>query len=168
MASIFCFKCTSCGEIHEGAPSFALRAPDPYLEQSEEIQKAGELGSDLCWYEDEYGMHYFIRVCLEIPIHGYSEPFMWGVWVSLSKESFDDYVETYDSPEDSNCYFGWFCNYLPFYENTYALKTDVHPRGGGNRPYIVLEQSDHPLCVDYHQGITVERAQDIAEEAMHR
>ena len=168
MASIFSFKCSSCGEVHEGAPSFGFEAPDPYLEQSDKVRKAGELGSDLCSYEDEDGMHYFIRVCLEIPIHEISEPFMWGVWVSLSKESYERYVETYDSPDESDCYFGWFCNYLPYYEKTYSLKTDVHPRSGGNRPYIVLEESEHPLSVDFHQGITIEKAQEIAEDAMHR
>jgi hypothetical protein len=57
---------------------------------------------------------------------------------------------------------------LPYYEKTYSLKTDVHPQIGGNRPYIVLEKCDHPLSKDYHQGITVERAQEIAEKAMHR
>ena len=168
MASIFSFKCSSCGEIHEGAPSFGFRSPDPYLEQSDEAQEAGNLGSDLCWYEDEDGLHYFIRVCLEVPIHGFSKPFIWGVWVSLSKESFDRYVEVYDTPDENDCYFGWFCNYLPYYKNTYALKTKVHPRADGTRPYIVLEENDHPLSVDFHQGITVARAQEIAEVAMHR
>ena len=168
MASIFSFKCSRCAEIHEGSPSFGFNAPDPYLEQSEKVQGAGELGSDLCWYEDEDGRHHFIRVCLEIPIHGVSEPFMWGVWVSLSKEKFDRYIETCDAPDESDCYFGWFCNYLPYYKNTYALKTHVHPRTGGIRPFIVLEESDHPLAVDYHNGITIERAQEIAEAALHR
>ena len=168
MASIFSFKCSCCGEIHEGAPGFGFHAPDPFLEQSDAIQAAGELGSDLCRYEDEDGMHCFIRVCLEIPIHGFPEPFVWGVWVSLSKDNYDHYVATGDTPDDSDRYFGWFCNYLPYYENTYALKTHVHPRAGGDRPFIVLEESDHPLAVDFHKGITVARAQEIAEAAMHR
>lgn len=168
MAGIFSFKCSSCGEVHEGSPSFAFRAPDPYLEQSAEVQEAGELGSDLCSYEDEDGMHYFIRVCLEIPIHGVTEPFLWGVWVSLSKQNFDHYVETYDSPNTTDQYFGWFCNYLPYYENTYALKTQAHPRSGNTRPYIELEESDHQLSIDYHQGITIQKAQKIAEQIMHR
>ena len=31
MAGIFAFTCSYCGEVHEGSPSFAYRAPDPYL-----------------------------------------------------------------------------------------------------------------------------------------
>lgn len=168
MAAIFSFKCSSCAEIHEGSPSFSFRAPDPYLEQKKSVQDAGELGTDLCWYDDQDGRHYFIRVCLEIPIHGVSEPFLWGVWVSLSEQNFRRYVETYDAPDTTDRYFGWFCNYLPYYKGTYALKTQVHPRAGGTRPYIVLEETEHPLSVDFHSGISIERAQEIAEAVMHR
>ncbi len=168
MASIFSFTCSCCGQVHEGSPSFAFRAPDPFLEQPSEVQAAGELTSDLCWYDDEDGRHFFIRVCLEIPIVGIHQPFLWGVWVSVSEKSFARYVETYEAPDLGDRYFGWFCNYLPYYPNTYGLKTMARPRAGNQRPSIVPEESDHPLSVDFHQGITIERAQAIAEAAMHR
>jgi hypothetical protein len=168
MAAIFSFRCRTCGKLHEGSPSFGFDAPAPYLEQSPQSREAGHLGSDTCWYEDADGRHHFIRTCLEVPIHGVSEPFLWGVWVSLSQRSFERYTETYDSPDTADCYFGWLCNYLPCYERTYALKTRVHPRAGGERPWIELERSDHPLCVDYHRGISVSRAQEIAEAVAHR
>lgn len=168
MAGIFSFKCSTCGEVHEGSPSFAFRAPDPYLEQTKEVQEAGKLSSDLCRYEDEDGVHYFIRVCLEVPIHGVTEPFLWGVWVSLSEKNFARYVETYDHPDTSDCYFGWLCNYLPYYPNTYALQTQVHPRDGNARPYIELDETDHPLSVDFREGINIEKAQEIAEQITHR
>ncbi len=167
MTSIFSFKCSTCGEVHEGSPSFAFHAPDSYLEQPKEVQEAGELSGDLCRYEDEDGMHHFIRVCLEVPIHGVSEPFLWGVWVSLSEKNFARYVETYDHPDTSDCYFGWLCNYLPYYPNTYALKTQVHPRDGNARPYIVLDETNHPLSVDFREGISIQKAQEIAEQITH-
>lgn len=168
MAAIFSFKCSSCSQLHEGSPSFAFRAPDPYLEQTELVQKAGGLGGDTCWYEDADGMHYFIRVCLEVPIHGVSEPFLWGVWVSLSKTNFDRYVETYSAPELTDRYFGWFCNYLPYYPNTYGLKAHVRLRSDQLRPCIELEPSSHPLAIDFHQGISIAKAQEIAESIYHR
>ncbi len=93
---------------------------------------------------------------------------MWGVWVSLSEDNFNRYVETYDSPETEDCHFGWFCNDLPYYENTFALKTHVHPRAGRDRPYIKLEDTSHPLSVDFHQGISIKRAQKIVQAFMHR
>lgn len=167
MAAIFSFKCSKCGAIHEGSPSFGFDAPAPYLEQSEEIRDNGNLGSDLCEYEDQEGEHYFIRTCLEIPIHGVEEPFLWGVWISVSEKSFFHYVETFDEPDPADHYFGWFCNHLPYYEDTYALKVQVHPRTGGLRPYLELEDTPHPLAVDARQGISIERAQEIAEYVLH-
>jgi hypothetical protein len=168
MAAIFSFKCSCCVQIHEGSPSFGFRAPDPYLEQTKEVQDAGTLGTDICRYEDEDGVHYFIRVCLEISIHGVEDPFMWGVWVSLSEKNFNRYVDTYDHPDTSDMYFGWLCNYLPYYEKTYALKAHVYPREGGTRPFIVLEKTNHPLSVDFHEGLSISRAQEIAEVVLHR
>ena len=168
MGGIFAFKCSKCGSIHEGSPSFAFDAPAPFNEQPEDVRDKGFLNSDLCTYEDEDGPHYFVRVCLEVPIHGASEPFLWGVWVSLSKESFDQYVATFEAPKNDVSYFGWFCNYLPYYEHTYALKTKVHPQQDGKRPLIELEKGDHPLQIDFHQGISVAEAQEIAEILLHR
>jgi hypothetical protein len=167
MAAIFSFKCASCDDIHEGSPSFAFHAPDPFLAQPEAVQTAGHLGTDLCRYEDADGHHFFIRVLLEVPIHGIEDPFLWGVWVSLSETNYQRYVDTYEAPATSDRYFGRFCNRLPWYPDSLNLKTEVHPRANNQRPFIVLEESGHPLAVDYHQGISVARAQEIAEAAMH-
>jgi hypothetical protein len=38
---------------------------------------------------------------------------------------------------------------------------------GGNRPYLELEATEHPLSQDFHNGLTIARAQEIAEHAMH-
>jgi hypothetical protein len=168
MAAIFAFRCASCSQVHEGSPSFGFRGPDPYLEQPKEVQDAGLLTDDLCEYEDEDGKHFFVRGCLEVPIHGISDPFVWGVWASLSYASYRRYVETYDNPDVTDRFFGWLCNYLPYYPKTYALKTNVHPRSGGIRPYVVPEKSDHPLSIDFYEGISVARAQEIAEAAFHK
>ncbi|MCB1760422.1 MAG: DUF2199 domain-containing protein [Gammaproteobacteria bacterium] len=168
MAALFAFKCSQCGEVHEGSPSFSYPEPAPFAEQNDEVRKEGLLNSDLCRYIDEEGPHFFIRVCLEIPIQGVEEPFLWGVWVSLSEESYLKYVEDYESPNPDGSFFGWFCNYLPYYASTYALPTMVHPQSGGSRPLITLEQSEHELCQDFHRGISPEKAQEIAEIAWHR
>ena len=50
----------------------------------------------------------------------------------------------------------------------YVLKTRVHPRAWGDRPYIELEKTAHPLSVDFRHGISVEKAQEIAETITHR
>lgn len=71
MAAIFALKCSSCDEIHEGSPSFAFRAPDPFLKQAKSVQDAGELGSDLCWYDDEDGSHFLCRYVSKCRFMGY-------------------------------------------------------------------------------------------------
>jgi len=167
MAGIFSFKCSSCEEIHEGSPSFGFNAPDPYLEQSDEVKEEGKLTEDLCFYTDEDGTHYFVRAVLEIPIDGVSEPFMWGIWSSLSKVSYDRYVETYDCPDTDDCFFGYLSNYLPYYENTYALKLDVQPQENNQRPKLIPHECDHQLVADFENGISISRAQEIAEKCMH-
>lgn len=167
MAGILSFKCSCYGKQHEGSPSFGFKAPDPWLGQSEKVKQEGRIGDDLCYYTDEDGTHYFARVVIEIPIHGVAEPFMWGVWVSLSKESYEHYLETWDEPDPDRAYFGWFCSKLPYYETTYSLAADVHPQADGARPYLCLHEVEHELYHDSVNGISIEKAQKIAEIAMH-
>ncbi|MBM7456742.1 hypothetical protein HNR62_002644 [Oceanisphaera litoralis] len=168
MSGIFGFTCTSCGERHEGSPSFAFRAPDPYLEQPPDVQARGSLGKDLCHYQDEEGEHYFIRVVLDIPIHGMAQPFIWGVWVSLSRQSYQHYRAHHAQPDINAAYFGWLCNSLPWYSNTYALATSVHPLDANHRPCITLHEADHELIHDFKHGISIAKAQQIAELCLHQ
>ena len=53
-----------------------------------------------------------------------------------------------------------FCE-LPLYPSTENLKTRVHLRDDGVRPYIELEPTDHPLAVEQRNGITVDRVAEI-------
>lgn len=167
MAAIFAFKCSSCNKMHEGSPSFAYKAPWHYLQLSEDNQAKATLTSDTCIVTHNEGTDRFVRVVLEIPIHGVAEPFMWGVWVSLSQESFERYMDTWDEPDESDAYFGWFCNRLPFYPDTLSLKITVHPRKNGNRPYLGIERSGHPLAEHLYEGISIQQAQEIAECVLH-
>jgi hypothetical protein len=163
MTAIFSFRCTSCYNVHEGSPSFSFNAPFQYNALSDFEKSEAHLGSDLCYIEDDR----FIRVCLEIPIIGVEQPFMWGVWVSLSQNNFERYRDTYEEPVETDEYFGWFCNVLPFYPDTLNLKTSVRPRIGNMRPYLLLEPTEHPLSMDFANGISIRRAQEIAEHVMH-
>jgi len=63
-------------------------------------------------------------------------------------------------------YFGWFSNSIPSYPETLHLKTAVHSRNVGLRPYVELEATDHPLALEQRRGITMARVQHMAEQ-MH-
>lgn len=168
MAAIFAFRCSCCGEVHEGSPSFGYRAPRSYDDLSDaDKERIATIDSDLCRIEYPDQTDYFARVTLEIPIHGIDEPFMWGVWVSLSAKSFERYTSTWGDHDESDSYFGWLCNRLPWYPDTINLKTNVRPRRDGLRPYIELQECDHPLAVHWQAGISISQAQEIAEAALH-
>ena len=171
MAAIFAFKCTCCGEIHEGSPSFAFRAPDQYLSLSDE-QKAqmAILTEDFCTITHDEGTDRFIRAVLEVPIHGVEEPFLWGVWVSLSEKSFARYRETYDDPVEGEGFFGWVCNKISLYPYDQSRPSDVVVQAGRSRPKVLLHRGDpedDPLAIDQANGISIGRAQELAERAQH-
>lgn len=166
MAALFKFMCTECGVLHEGAPSFSYPMP-AYCHNVPATERAARtmLSADFCVVDNEF---FFIRTCLEIPIHGYHEPFTWGVWVSVSRANYEIYKRGFDDPDQSGSYFGWFDNSLPFYPDTLGLKTQANVQKDGKRPLLSLEPTDHPLSLDFQNGISLERAALIAERAMHR
>lgn len=171
MAAIFAFKCNCCGDLHEGSPSFGYRMPDQYACLSEEQRMAmGRLTEDICTIKHQEGTDYFIRAVLEVPIHGVEEPFLWGVWVSLSEKSFNRYVETYDDPVEGDGFFGWVCNEISAYPFDRSRPADVRVQLGRARPKVVLHRADDerdPLVIDQVHGISIARAQEIAEQALH-
>ncbi len=169
MAAMFRCTCSCCGKIYEGAPSFAFDEPLHYLCLSLEEQQARcERDKDFCIIRHDEQTDYFIRVCLEIPLHGLPEPFLWGVWVSISEKNFKRYAETCDTPDETDSYFGWLCNEIPSYTGTTKLKILSHPRRNKQRPWIEIEPSDHPLYHDWKNGITEEHAGSMMLKLMHR
>src|SRR5262249_45623756 len=113
------------------------------------------------------GGGYFARAQREFPLSVSQERFSWGVWSSLSEKSFRRMLALWDDPrrELEPPYFGWFSTVLPtaIYPDTLNLKANVYEQAPGERPLIVLWDSEkHPLAVDQREGITVERAREIA------
>jgi hypothetical protein len=47
------------------------------------------------------------------------------------------------------------------------LKTRVHTRPVGLRPFIELEPTEHPLAVEQQNGITLARVKEIIEGLSH-
>lgn len=87
------YTCTSCGEKHEDMPAIGFTAPDPYNQLSEEerIAYQAECDSDFCIIRYPDQTDRFIRAVLPIPIIGHEETLEYGVWVSVSEKSFNDY-----------------------------------------------------------------------------
>jgi hypothetical protein len=64
-------------------------------------------------------------------------------------------------------FFGWLSAEVPFYPSTENLKTRVHLRDSGIRPFIELEPTNHPLAVEQRAGITADRVAEIYAHYEH-
>jgi len=159
----YAWTCQCCGKQFSTLPlDFACKVPDYWLGIPEAEREArGKLSSDVCMVDNTY---IFVRGCLEIPVIDTDDKFVWGVWVSVSKQSFKRIDDLWDTQvvEDEPPLFGWLNNNLRPYPPTLSLKTNVHLRGGGIRPFIELEPTDHPLAIEQREGISLERVKELA------
>lgn len=148
--------------MHYGAAAPALWFAIPEAER----ERRCVLSSDQCIIDDQ---HFFIVGNLELLVAGVEERFSWDVWVSLSDRNFARACELWEQPgrESEPPYFGWLSTSLPGYPNTLNLKTNVHTRAVGRRPWVELEPTDHPLAVEQREGITLARVREIAELVLH-
>ena len=163
------YHCRVCGEFHAGLPlHYGAAAPYVYYDvPEEEREKRTLLSSDQCVIDDE---HFFIVGNIDIPIIGHDKLFSWDVWVSLSEANFARAHKLWKKRgrESEPPYFGWLCSHVcSGYPETLSLKTSVHTRGVGRRPFVELEPTDHPLAVEQRTGITWARVQEIAELVLH-
>jgi len=164
----FKFKCSSCDEIHVGIPSLGSKAPIQYFTIPEiETKERVFLTSDTCVIDDEL---FFVKGCLELPVIGYSENFSFGAWVSLSEKNFTKFENLFerDERENESPMFGWFSSWVyPYYENDENIKSRIHFRNHGIRPYIELEPTEHPLAIAQATGISNKELIKIYEYYVH-
>jgi len=160
------WTCGCCGkQFNTLQLDIAFKAPDYWL-QIPEGNRRGKLGEDACIidYGDD-GKDIFIRGVLEVPIIGRDDYFGWGVWTSLSEESFKRALDLWTAEviENEPPKFGWLSNEIStsLYPSTLNLATHVHLRPGKLRPAIELEPTDHPLAIEQREGITIARVEEI-------
>ena len=160
------FKCGCCDEIIDGIPTFAWQKPMSYFEVPEEERGEVFITEDLCVIANKW---FFVRGCIEIPVVGAEDPFIWGVWVSLSENNFMEFQTLLEMKERESFgpYFGWLNASIPVYPETENLKTMLHIRNNGIRAYIELEATEHPLSLEQKKGITIERVSELYAAIAH-
>ncbi|MFF3014431.1 DUF2199 domain-containing protein [Streptomyces sp. NPDC057939] len=167
MTSDLGFICARCGAHHPELP-MNYTADAPAVWRAEFADSEGcLLSSDQCVI---HARHHFVKGVIEIPVIGSDTVFSWGVWVSLSPENFSRAADLWQTPgrEAENPYFGWLTTELRLYPGTTLnLKTHVHTRPVGERPFVELERTDHPLAVEQRTGITMDRVREIAAALLH-
>jgi hypothetical protein len=162
------FACVECGQIHSGWPALAFSSPANYHElKEEERENIAEIDSDFCTitYPDQTDR--FIRVSLTQLVNDAQEDLEYGLWVSLSEKSFENYRENYNNDNHITEYFGWLCSRIPEYENTQSIPTTVVTQAGNQRPIIYPHKDhDHPFVQDYYQGISSHEAQKRVDDML--
>jgi hypothetical protein len=155
------YKCSCCGEEHEEWPALSYISPTNYDTLSDKEKKElGDLSNDFCviTYPDQTDR--FIRCTLTQKVTDHCEDLEYGLWVSLSEKSFQDYRDNYNNENYETKYFGWLCNDLPDYDFDDSIPTTVFTRTGNQRPQIIPQENfDHPFVYDYYNGITKAEAE---------
>jgi len=150
------YKCSCCGEEHEEWPALSYISPISYdILSDDEKKELGELDSDFCVINHPGRTDRFIRCTLTQKVIDYCEDLEYGLWVSLSEKSFQDYSDNYHNENHEAGYFGWLSNNLPDYNFDKSIPTNVFTRTGNQRPEIIPHENfDHPFVYDYYNGIT--------------
>lgn len=164
------YICGTCGRVHEDVPmSFAADFPDMYSNMNRDDRDARAIiGSDQCVIDQKW---FFIRGCLEIPIIGYNESFLWGLWVSVREETYDQISENWEvrSRETRQGPFkGRIANSVSVYPETLNLKCEILIRPVGTRPLFRLEEAQHTLAIEQQSGITRNRALELVSLLLHQ
>ena len=155
------YTCSCCGKEHEEWPALAYVSPTNYDALSDEDKEIiAELDSDFCVIQHKNQTDRFIRCTLAQKVIDHCENLEYGLWVSLSEKSFQDYADNFEKEDHEAKYFGWLSNDLPDYDFDESIPTTVFTRTGNHRPEIVPhEDFDHPFVHDYYNGITKAEAE---------
>lgn len=163
----FQFLCKSCDKIHEGVPTFGFDSPAiaQWIPEHERESRV-ELGTDDCVVDGE---RFLVRGCLEIPVVGEQEPFVWGVWVDISQRDFDQWASAFhlEKRDHIGPFAGYLGSRLPCYPDTFNHHVVMHLRDKGTRPYIEVSRSEHPLHIEQCGGVSQERLAEIYEAVVH-
>ena len=123
-------------------------------------KELGDLESDFCVINHPGRTDRFIRCTLTQKVIDHCENLEYGLWVSLSEKSFQDYADNYNNENHETIYFGWLSNNLPDYNFDKSIPTNVINKTGNQRPEIVPHKDfDHAFVYDYFNGITKAKAE---------
>lgn len=158
------FICETCGERHEGLPTdFGYRLPDEvhalsYLDRYRRTRS----NSDLCTLDET---RHFLRAVLSVPMPETDEEFAWGVWVEVSAEGHDLYVEKFNQAAEGEPRFaGTIANAVPGYEAVLGQSVEVQLGKKDQRPTLHFPASStHALAIEQREGISRKRHHTILE-----
>lgn len=136
------YLCHTWGKAHDEVPlSFAADYPDPYANLSREDRDNRALvSSDQCIIDQE---QFYLRGCLELPIVGSNDVFLWGVWARVHEKDFDTIHEFWEKEGREHKigpFKGRLSNSLSIYADTLNLRLRIQILPVGQRPLFILEE----------------------------
>ncbi|HEY0116977.1 MAG TPA: DUF2199 domain-containing protein [Allosphingosinicella sp.] len=160
------WRCANCGRDHVGMFDLAAAAPD-YWKGARDYEPNGALRTEGNFLSEDFcvldGEHFFVRCVFEIPVHDLPGRFAFGVWSTLSRRNFDNYLAGFDDNAypDPGPWSSWFSTRLATFPDTAGQLCWMTPRGGRQRPVLALDDDGHPLALAQREGITAERVLEI-------
>jgi hypothetical protein len=156
------YICQQCGETHEGLPlDIGFEKPGAYFAMPARKRKGRwRTTADACMYDDK---RFFIRGCLFVPVRDASECFVWGLWAEVSQHTFERYIALFDADGTKE----------PLHAGALSVERDARYVGMDNllvtirfnsaaeRPKFELRPSNHWLCRQQHDGITLHQVQEV-------
>ena len=125
------------------------------------------ISSDQCVIDEQW---FFIRGCVEIPIVGTGDVFLWGLWASIKEEVFNEIWESWEE-EGRERYRGPFKgrlgNSVAVYPETLNLKLRIVIQPVGSRPLFMIEEDQHPLAIAQQTGISRQQAAELSATLLH-
>jgi len=157
------FICATCSQEHPGLPTdYAFGLPDDVFALSYiERYLRSRSNPDLCTLDEA---RFFIRGVLPLPFSDSEGYFGLGMWVEVTKDEHDLYVEGfYEDLSDNPRFSARLANHIPGYD-TSETHVDVQFRAGGDRPTFHLSPgAPSPLASEQHIGITRDRHHKMLE-----
>ncbi len=163
------FACTECGEWHaELHLQYSFQAPQAITAiPPSELRQRVVITPDQCVIDNS---SFYLRGRILLPVIGQDDPFVWGVWAEVSPANFlrSNQVWHTAGRENEPPFRGYLNSEIFIFGNTINLEVDIHTQVIGERPRFTISNPDHPLALEQRNGITLERAQEIAEMIIHR
>jgi hypothetical protein len=159
------YTCTICGRFHEEEMR-DVRAglPEPIFalpEDERAIRAVISPGGDFATLDGE---HHFVRALLEVPIPAEDDVFGWGVWVRVTEADVADLATRWvDEASVGRSYPGRLATQLPSYGATLDLAGVLTLRSVDQLPTFELHDAEHRLGLEQQNGISVDRARELAE-----
>ena len=163
------YICKCCGKEIDEWPSLTFNSPDNYTVLSEEDKEnIAMISDDMCVIQHPDQVDRFARVTLTQKVTDHCTDLDYGLWVSLSEKSFDDYYDNYNNENHVVTYFGWLCNDIWDYEFDKSIPMTIYTQPGNRRPIAVPHDDfDHPFVRDYYNGITKAEAEKRIHALLH-